>query len=441
MVNPIVVAAKQGQWQLVQKHLFTATPDQVNQRDARGLTALMYGVAALEITTVKQLLQAGADPNCSRPPHGITPLMLLAGLQSPPDDPEENLAQQAIAAVLMEFGAEVNGGNDDGTTALMMAAYRNNLPLVATLLRGGSKAQIQDQQGTTALEWAIKRQNLAMVQKLVEHQARLDLSDGDGNLPLTLAIKMGDQVIIDHLLRSGAPWDQNGWFTAVEEGKTFTVQALIAAGYPLAQAGEAGDTALHLACLEGYESMVMLLLEKGPKEMVNAVNQAGDTALHLAIAQGHLQIVGQLLDAGADGNFSGNGEPPLLTALTATHGDAQTQAAIVDALGQAGVDLDQPLWERKTPLMLAAMENLSAVITTIANYAVQVNRGDSSGSTALMWACHRGHGAAVQTLLANFPALDVNLKNQGGQTALDLARLNRHWPIVTLLESHLSGSA
>ncbi|MBE9195251.1 ankyrin repeat domain-containing protein [Synechocystis sp. LEGE 06083] len=441
MVNPIVVAAKQGQWQLVQKHLFTATPDQVNQRDARGLTALMYGVAALEMITVKQLLQAGADPNRSRPPHGITPLMLLAGLQYHPNDAEKNLAQQAIAAVLIEFGAEVNQGNDDGTTALMMAAYRNNLPLVETLLRVGSKAQIQDQQGTTALEWAIKQQNLAMVQKLVRHQARLDLRDGDGNLPLTLAIKIAGQAIVDCLLQAGAPWDQNGWFTAVEEGNTFAVQALIEAGYPLAQAGEAGDTALHLACLEGYEPMVAVLLKNGPRDMVNTVNQAGDTAIHLAIAQGHLGIVGQLLNAGADGNFSGKGEPPLLTALTATHGDAQTQAAMVNALGQAGVDLDQTLWEGKTPLMLAAMENLSAVITTIANYAVQVNRGDPSGSTALMWACHRGHGEAAQTLLAKFPALDVNLKNQGGQTALDLARLNRHWPIVALLESHLSCSA
>ncbi|WLT38709.1 ankyrin repeat domain-containing protein [Synechocystis sp. B12] len=73
MVNPIVVAAKQGQWQLVQEYLFTAASDQVNQRDERGLTALMYAVASLEMTTVKQLLQAGADPNRSRPPHGITP--------------------------------------------------------------------------------------------------------------------------------------------------------------------------------------------------------------------------------------------------------------------------------------------------------------------------------------------------------------------------------
>lgn len=441
MVNPIVAAAKKGQWQSVHKYLFGAASDQVNQRDERGLTALMYGVAALEMTTVKQLLKAGADPNRSRPPHGITPLMLLAGLRPHPNDPEKNLAQQAIAAMLMEFGAEVNQGNDDGTTALMMAAYRNNLPLVETLLAGGARAQIQDQQGTTALEWAIKQRNLPMVRKLIEHHARLDLSDGDGDLPLTLAIKTGDRIIVDYLLQAGAPWDHNSWFTAVEEGKVDQVEAFIQAGYPFAQAVDGGDTALHIACLEGYQSMVEVLLAKSPTTMVNGVNQARDTALHLAIAQGHLAIVTQLLNAGADGNFSGNGEPPLLTALTAIHGNAQIQAAMVNALGRAGVDLDQTLWEGKTPLMLAAMENLSAVITTIANYSVHVNRCDPSGSTALMWACHRGHGAAVEALLTNFPALDLNLKNQGGQTALDLARLNRHWPIVTLLESHLSNIA
>ncbi|QUS62233.1 ankyrin repeat domain-containing protein [Synechocystis sp. PCC 7339] len=439
MINPILAAAQQSQWQLVGQYLSSVGPAQLDQGDAKGLTALMYGVAALEMTTVKQLLQAGADPNRSRPPHGITPLMLLAGLQYHPNNSEKNLDQQAIAKLLIKAGADLNQGNDDRTTTLMMAAYRNNEPLVKILLEAGADPNLQDDQGTTALEWAIKQENLAMVTALLEWKVDLGLTDGEGNLPLTLAMGGGNEAIIGDLIRAGACGDAESWFTAVEEGNTFAVQALIEAGYPPAQMGEMGDTALHIACLEGYGQMVQALLQE--QVPLDLANQAGDTPLQLAIAQGHVDIVAQLLNAGADSNFSGNGEPPLLTALTASHGDAQTQAAIVDALGRAGVDLDQTLWEGKTPLMLAAMENLSAVVTTIADYAVQVNRGDPSGSTALMWACHRGHQSAVQTLLANFPALDANLKNQGGQTALDLARLNRHGPIVALLESYISRSA
>ncbi|AIE75326.1 MULTISPECIES: ankyrin repeat domain-containing protein [unclassified Synechocystis] len=444
MVNPIVVAAKQGQWQLVQKHLFTATLDQVNQRDERGLTALMYGVTALEVPTVKQLLQAGVDPNLSRPPHDITPLMLLAGLphnntndlnySNKQEQRRENLC--GMAKILLEFGAEVNRQNDDGTTALMMAAYRNNLPLVQIFLAGGADCQVQDRQGTTALEWAIKHRNLAMVQALLQGQARLDLRDGDGNLPLTLAIKIDDHDIVDSLLRAGAPWDQESWFTAVEEGKIAPVQALIEAGYPITEPGDTGDTALHIACLEGYEKMVQILLAH--QAPLDVVNQAGDTPLILAIAQGQLAIVGQLLKAGANPNFSVTGESPLMTALTMDSLGSQVQREIVQALFKAGVSANQCLWEDKTPLMVAANLNLADLISLLANHGADPNQTDPSGSTALMWACHRGHLEVVKALLDNFPAMDVNVKNNGGQTALHLAHLNHRQAIVAFLKSHPS---
>lgn len=429
MDNPILKAAKQGQWNLVETSLLGASAEQINGRDSRGLTALMYGVAALEIAVVQQLLEAGADANLERPPHRITPLMLLAGLPyvcgDRQDSPEfkKNLHQIAIAKLLIDFGAEVDRGNDDGTTALMMAAYRNNNSLVKILLEAGTDPNLQDDQGTTALEWAIRHQDLPMVQALLNQQVRLDLTDGNGNLPLTLAIQKGNETIIEYLRKSGALWDQDSWFTAVEQGQIGQVQLFIQAGYPIAEVGEMGDTALHLACLEGHGQIVELLLQN--QIPLDIANQAGDTPLILAIAQGQWGIVEQLLKAGANVNFSVTGESPLLTALITEDLTAQTQGKIVNALLMAGVPVNQPLWENKTPLMVAANLNLAHLIPLLASYGADPNQTDTSGSTALMWACHQGYREVVQALLDNFPTLDVNRKNRGGQTAADLARLNQ----------------
>jgi ankyrin repeat protein len=440
--NPILTAAKQGQWHLVKRSLPGASAEQINGRDSRGLTALMYGVAALEIAVVQQLLEAGADVNLERPPHRITSLMVLAGLPHVCTDDrrgkefKKNLAQIEIAKLLIEFGAELNQGNDDGTTALMMAAYRNNNSLVKILLEAGADPNLQDQQGTTTLEWAIKHENLPMVQNLLKRGVQLDLTDGQGNLPLTLAMQRENQAVISYLFRAGAPWDQDSWFTAVEQGQINQVLEFIQAGYPVAEAGEMGDTALHIACLEGHGQIVELLLQN--QVSLDVANQAGDTPLQLAIAQGQLAIVEQLLRAGANANFSVTGESPLLTALITEDLTTETQREIVEALLVAGVLVNQPLWEDKTPLMVAANLNLTAVIAVLSNHGADPNQVDPSGSTALMWACHRGDLDTVKALLDNFPTLDINKKNKGGQTALDLAQLNHQQAIVALLKSHQS---
>ena len=430
-INPILTAAKQGQWHLMERYLPGASPEQVNERDDQGLTPLMYGAVALEVATVTELIKAGADVNVERLPHGITPLMLLSAL---PLTDTGKKQQGAIAHLLIQGGAAVNRGNDDQTTALMMAAYRNNNYLVQILLEAGADPDLQDNQGTTALEWGIKHQNIAMVQGLLKSKVQLDLMDGEGHLPLTLALKLGNETIFHSLRRAGAALDEDSWFTAVAEGQIGALMEFIKADYAIAQADDQGDTALHLACLEGHEQIVQVLLEN--QVPLDVANQAGDTPLQLAIAQGQLGIVQQLLGAGADPTFSVQGESPLLTAFMTEGLIPQTQREIVNALLTAGVSVNQFLWENKTPLIMAADLNLTTVIPILSDHGADPNCGDASGCTALMWACHRGHLEVVKTLLDRFPTLDINRKNQGGQTALNLAQLNHHRAIVTLLQSH-----
>jgi ankyrin repeat protein len=50
-----------------------------------------------------------------------------------------------------------------------------------------------------------------------------------------------------------------------------------------------------------------------------------------------------------------------------------------------------------------------------------------------MWAAHRGYTEAVQVLLD--AGVDVNVKNQGGYTALMIAEFNSYPKVVQLLKA------
>jgi ankyrin repeat protein len=57
-------------------------------------------------------------------------------------------------ALLLDYGADVNGTDADGTTALMCAAYYGKEEVVRVLLERGADAGMRNQQGWTALDMA-----------------------------------------------------------------------------------------------------------------------------------------------------------------------------------------------------------------------------------------------------------------------------------------------
>ncbi len=95
--------------------------------------------------------------------------------------------------------------------------------------------------------------------------------------------------------------------------------------------------------------------------------------------------------------------------------------------------LYKTLWKRKTPLMVAAETGSVLAVSTCLwaseqalgpRYQSYLNDAASSGNTALMLACKRGHAGAVRVLLEEgaspLPA------NRRGQTAVHLAAVRSH---------------
>jgi uncharacterized protein len=125
-----------------------------------GATPLMKAATTSDLTLIRILLDAGADPNMSTDDH-TTPLMMAAGLNWH-DISSVGTDKDSIAAmqIFMERGADVNAFNDEGLTALHGAAQRGSVPVVTFLLEHGALSGVKNRRGRTPLDEAIGDEGL-----------------------------------------------------------------------------------------------------------------------------------------------------------------------------------------------------------------------------------------------------------------------------------------
>lgn len=121
----------------VQSALLEAGAD-VNAIGGFDWTALMVATVKGHTAAVRQLLARGADPNL-HDIYGWTPLMRAV---------YENRADVA-QALLERADTQLDARNDQGATALYLAAVKGNEPLVRALLLAGADPRMADRDGRT----------------------------------------------------------------------------------------------------------------------------------------------------------------------------------------------------------------------------------------------------------------------------------------------------
>jgi len=208
---------------------------------------------------------------------------------------------------------------------------------------------------------------------------------------------------------------------------------------------EAGQTALHRACLKRNIACIDLLLQKVGVEdqenegVISTVVDIKDrihenTPLHIAAAQGNLRLLNQLLDLGAQVNTPNNlGNVPLHTAAVSNH------VGCVRELIKRGAVISETNKRGSTALHFAVygLHSAAAESTQIVSLLLQegcgVDVADRTGTTALHVAASHGFCKVASTLL-EFGA-DVGLEDQNGRDALYYAESKGFSEMLFLLNS------
>lgn len=186
-----------------------------------------------------------------------------------------------------------------------------------------------------------------------------------------------------------------------------------------------GSTALHEACLYGYEETAELLIANGAD--VHDTNKGKATPFYLAVGYGKLDMARQLLKHGAK-----QLDHPCRGGYTALHKAVELDSEpMVQFLLQAGALIGANDDRNNTPLHIAALRGSVKITRLLVLAGAYVQAENKIGLSPLDLAATAGHAAVADYLLQN----ESNVAHRGHDywTALHRAARGGHIDTVVIL--------
>jgi ankyrin repeat protein len=177
---------------------------------------------------------------------------------------------ESAKSIINKKTININLRDDEGFSALMLAACYGYTEIVDSLISAGADLNLQNNEGFSALMLASYYGHADIVDSLINAAAvDLTLTDNNGASALIFAAQTGKTRIVKSLISAGA--DRNlqtntgvsALIIASKKGKTDTVKSLIEAGAALNLQTNTEASALIAAAKEGHIDIVKLLIEKG----------------------------------------------------------------------------------------------------------------------------------------------------------------------------------
>jgi ankyrin repeat protein len=341
----LMTAARAGNAEVVR--LLLDRGADVNGREKyKGQTALMWAAAERHPAVVKLLMDHGADWKV-RSFDRETKMPRLSAASAVTPLPRGGLPALGFAAregdiesarVMLDGGADINYGDVDNTTALIVAIMNKQYTCAKFLIERGADVNIGGGYGRTALYALVDIRNedyaalparktddplatIDLFKALLERRPNLnaalttslpgksgmdfgDTTLGEGTTPLMRAARAGDTAVIRLMLERGADpklmtKDGNtaGMFAAgvgyrdkntrgSEPDALEATKIFVAAGFDVRQVNSRGETALHGAADRGADTIVQYLVDRGAE--LNVKSKQGFTPLDVAMGKSSL---------------------------------------------------------------------------------------------------------------------------------------------------------
>ncbi|KAF5895516.1 serine/threonine-protein phosphatase 6 regulatory ankyrin repeat subunit B-like, partial [Clarias magur] len=408
----------------------------VDATNKDGLTALHVAVENCKPKVVQILLGSGAQVQLRGGKALEMPLHIAARVKD----------GEKVAEMLLKSGAEVNTEQENGETAMHIAARHGNLQTVRTLLEEGADLTWTSKAEETPLHVAVRHCHADIVELILEYltwERRREGAElcvgqanqkGETNLHLAAEIQKDivhgddeDVLIIRTLMEYNA--DITAATRELEEtpihycariGNVAVLQEMLnnvpssCLQTAINKQDKTGRSPLLLAAELGHMEVVRLLLKRNAR--VDVFDEEGKSALHLAAERGHEEIAHILLSYKAFVNAKTKlGLTPLhLSAQTGSYHLVQllinTHKAPTDALNLS----------KQTPLHLAAISGNLDICNSLVNLEADIKAKDIHGQTPLHLAAENDHSDIVKLFLHHKPEL-ATMPNMEGATCINIA--------------------
>ncbi len=314
----------------------------------------------------------------------------------------------------------------------------------------------QNNSGYAPLHYGVMKTRTEVVALLLEAGADPDVVNNQSKTPLDLAISSSKDEIIDLLLEAGAAAEApvDSIHVLAWNNEVRGVKLHIYAGTDIDQADEFGYIPLLLAVEQGHIGVVELLIQH--EANLEVADEHGFTPLVMSAELNHPEVLQILLDAGADievedkaertaldwaiimqsteaeeilreNDAPSGAEKSFIAAIQTNNIDA------VNALLEAGADVNEPAYTTKTPLHYASHSRNKDILNLILSKGADLEAKTEQGFTPLSYAVGLNHPDNCRILLE--AGAEVDSVDNWKRTNLNVAA---YWGLAdvaaTLLE-------
>lgn len=319
---------------------------------------------------------------------------------------------EELVDLLLNRKANIEHRDKKGFTPLILAATAGHEKVVETLINNGADLEAQSERTKdTPLSLACSGGRYEVVELLLKYGANKEHRNVSDYTPLSLAASGGYVNIIKLLLNHGAEINSrtgsklgiSPLMLAAMNGHTAAVRLLLDMGSDInAQIETNRNTALTLACFQGRNEVVSLLLDR--KANVEHRAKTGLTPLMEAASGGYIDVGRVLLDKGADVNAA---PVPSSRDTALTIAADKGHLKFVDLLLSRGASVEVKNKKGNSPLWLAANGGHLGVVEALYHAKADIDSQDNRKVSCLMAAFRKGHIKVVKWMVnhvAQFPS-------------------------------------